>query len=128
MGCRVTAVLLDSAGKIVPNAASPETYGRCVKGELFYYTPALPADGTYAVQLDNSWLTDLTATLSLSKTLPTVTIAARTDGTPFTLTTTGPGQNASATFSLGAGEHAVPRTDETARPSPRPRSHRRSLR
>ena len=103
----VTAQLQDSAGNVVPNAASPRTEGYCRKGELFFYTPTLPADGTYTVQLDNSWLTDLTATLTLSKTLPTVRIAPRTDGTPFTLTTTGPGQNASAMFSLGAGEHAL---------------------
>ena len=103
----VYAWLLDARGSIVPNAASPRTEGHCLKGELFYYTPALPADGTYTVQLGNSWLTDLTATLSLSKTLPTVRSAPRTDGTPFTLTTTGPGQNASASFSLGGGEHAL---------------------
>lgn len=99
--------LLDAAGHIVPNAASPRTEGQCLNGELFHYTPTLPADGTYTVQLSNSWLTDLGATLSLGKTLPTVRFAPRTDGTPFTLTTTGPGQNASAVFSLGLGEHAL---------------------
>src|SRR5437763_1447946 len=106
-GRGVTGYLLDARGNAVPSAASPQTYGWCQKGELFYYTPTLPADGTYTVQLDNFWGTDLGATLSLHKTLPTVTVAAPTDGTPATLTTTGVGQNASAIFSLGAGEHAL---------------------
>jgi hypothetical protein len=103
----VSAWLLDASGNVVLNEDSARTYGYCRQGELFYRTPALPADGTYTVQLDNTWLTDLSATLSLHKTLPTVTVAAPTDGTPFTLTTTGQGQNAKAVFSLGANEHAL---------------------
>lgn len=106
-GRGVSGFLLDANGKVVPNDASPQTWGWCQHGDLFDYTPTLPADGAYTLLLENSWMTDLGATVTLSKTLPTVTVAAPTDGTPFTLTTTGPGQNAKATFTLGANEHAL---------------------
>ncbi|GLZ30968.1 hypothetical protein Lesp02_31570 [Lentzea sp. NBRC 105346] len=96
----VTGWLLDAKG-------SPRVSGWCHTGELFDLTPELPADGTYILQLDNTFLTDLSATVSLHKTLPTVSVPNRGDGTPVTLTTTGAGQTAKTDFYLDAGEHAL---------------------
>jgi hypothetical protein len=100
------ALLLDAHGNAVESPSRAE--GHCLKGELFRHTPTLPADGVYTVFLDNGWNTnDLSATLTLARTLPNVTVAAPTDGTPFTLTTTGVGQNARAEFTLAEHEHAL---------------------
>jgi Big-like domain-containing protein len=70
----------------------------------FLDTVALPSTGTYTVVVDPSSTNTGSATLRLYDVPPDPTVATAPGAGPFTLTTTTPGQNASATFDASAGD------------------------
>jgi hypothetical protein len=83
------------------NLVAPSAFGASGK---FIDAKTLPVGGTYTILIDPQNAVIGSATLTLYDVPPNVTGSIAPAGAPLTLTTTVPGQNASATFAGVAGQ------------------------
>jgi hypothetical protein len=88
---------------VKPDGTTLGTAAACSDQVAFMEPRTLPMDGTYTVIVDPD-VYYLGTVMVRAFSVTDITASIRTDGTPATVSTTAPGQNARLTFSATAGE------------------------